>query len=106
MTSFIDPLEYLKRTTLNWVPAQIIKIKEDLNIINYNKLSDIDDYLILVAFTHHSWEWVGKIGEMLQEKYDLYNYEFMEYIGDRILKIINLRKIDELVTNLKIRKFP
>jgi len=89
------PLEYLK---------QIIKIKEDLNIINYNELSDIDDYLILVAFTHHSWKWSDDISKMLQEKFDLYNYEFIEYIGDRILKIINLRKIDELVTNLKIEK--
>ena len=107
MSSYrVEPLEYLKQTSLKWVPAQIIKIKEDLNIVNYNKLSDIDNYLILVAFTHSSWKWDNEqsIGKMLQEKFDLYNYEFIEYIGDRILKAINLRKIDELVTNLKIEK--
>ena len=80
MSSYrVEPLEYLKQTSLKWVPAQIIKIKQDLNIINYNKLSDIDDYLILVAFTHSSWEWVGKIGEMLQEKFS--NVQINFYTG-------------------------
>ena len=71
-----DPFKDVKSPY--WLPNHIVKIKKNLNIVNYNKLSDIDDYLILVAFTHNSWIWRKDMSKMLQEKYDLYNYEFIE----------------------------
>ena len=81
-----------------------LKIKEIRTILNldeYDEFRDIDDYLILIAFTAKSYKFSEDIINIVKENFNnQQNYEYLEYIGDRILKAINIYLIDEFIINL------
>ena len=80
---------------------KINEIKRLLNLDMYDEFKDIDPYLILIAFTHTSYIWNDDINKKLSDNYNNQkNYEYFEYVGDRILKAINIYLINEYIINL------